>query len=215
MKFSVHIATVADIPALSIVSRAAFKDDPCVGYLARNVPPDMMQAYQCLKNEWKFQTSSLNGLKMFKAVDEETGEIVGVSRWQFPYSLSEEQSAEKEKLRKDSPAKPEGFNRELENEILAAIDKFQEEWVDESTHFGLAVSPDHQRLGLGSLLVRDGLDKVDEAGARAFLEAAPVAVPLYLKHGFRTVDEISIDMGPHGGVGIVSYKCMMREPGGG
>ena len=79
MKFSVHIATVADIPALSIVSRAAFKDDPCVGYLARNVPPDMMQAYQCLKNEWKFQTSSLNGLKMFKAVDEETGWVLGYS----------------------------------------------------------------------------------------------------------------------------------------
>lgn len=65
------------------------------------------------------------------------------------------------------------------------------------------------------MLVRDGLDKVDEVGARAFLEAAPVAVPLYLKHGFRTVDEIFIDMGPYGGVGVASSKCMMREPCGG
>lgn len=73
MKFSVQIATVADIPALSAVSRAAFKDDPCVGYLARNVPPAMMQAYQCQQNEWRFRTSALNGLKVFKAVDEETG----------------------------------------------------------------------------------------------------------------------------------------------
>ena len=76
------------------------------------------------------------------------------------------------------------------------------------------MSPDHQRLGLGSLLVRDGLDKVDEVGARAFLEAAPVAVHLYLKHGFRRVDEILIDMSPYGGVGVASYKCMMREPYG-
>ena len=63
-------------------------------------------------------------------------DIVGISRWQFPYSLSEEQKAEKEKMRKDSPAKPEGYKKELEKELLTAIDKFQEEWVDDSKHFG-------------------------------------------------------------------------------
>ena len=73
MKFSVHIATIADIPALSTVSLAAFKDDPCVGYLGRNVPPDKMFAYQCQVFEDRFRTSSLTGLKVFKAVDEETG----------------------------------------------------------------------------------------------------------------------------------------------
>ena len=77
MKFSVQTATVADIPALSTVSLAAFKDDPCVGYLARNVPPDKMFAYQCQNFEWRFRTSSLNGLKIFKAVDEETGWVIG------------------------------------------------------------------------------------------------------------------------------------------
>ena len=76
MKFSVQIATVADIPALSTVGLAAFKDDPCVGYLARNVPPDKMFAYQCQRSEWRFRTSALNGLKVFKAVDEETGWVI-------------------------------------------------------------------------------------------------------------------------------------------
>ena len=76
MKYSVHNATVADIPALSTISLAAFKDDPCVGYLARNVPPGKMFAYQCQLFEWRFRTSSLNGLKVFKAVDEETGWVI-------------------------------------------------------------------------------------------------------------------------------------------
>ena len=71
-------------------------------------------------------------------------DIVALSRWQFPYSLSEEQKAEKEKLRKDSPAKPEGFDKELEIELSAAVDKFQEEWVDDSKHFGKSqTSPTH------------------------------------------------------------------------
>lgn len=39
-------------------------------------------------------------------------------------------------MRKDSPAKPEGYKKELEKELLTAIDKFQEEWVDDSKHFG-------------------------------------------------------------------------------
>ena len=79
MKISVHIATVADIPALSTVSLAAFKDDPCVGYLARNVPPDVMFAYQCRLFEWRLRTSALNGLEVFKAVDEETGWVISYS----------------------------------------------------------------------------------------------------------------------------------------
>ncbi|KAM0803709.1 hypothetical protein BDR22DRAFT_839683 [Usnea florida] len=140
MKFSVQIATVADIPALSTISLAAFKDDPCVGYLARNVPPDKMFAYQCQLYEWRFRTSSLNGLQVFKAVDEETGDILAISRWQFPYTLSEEQKSEKEKSQKDSPAKPEGFNHELEKEVKAAIDKVRGKWVDDSKHFGTSLT---------------------------------------------------------------------------
>lgn len=78
---------------------------------------------------------------------------------------------------------------------------------------GLAVSPAHQRLGVGSLLMREGLAMVDEVGAKVYLAAAAVGVPLYLKYGFKQVVDWSIDMRPYGGVGIESYKWMMREPG--
>lgn len=79
---------------------------------------------------------------------------------------------------------------------------------------GLAVSPSHQRLGLGSLLIRGGLAMADEVGAKIYLESSAVGMPLYLKHGFKQVDDILIDMRPYGGIGIASEKCMMREPGG-
>ena len=63
-------------------------------------------------------------------------DILAISRWQFPHSLSEEQKAEKEKLQKNSPAKPEGYNHELSKDVLAALDKFRGEWIDDSKHFG-------------------------------------------------------------------------------
>lgn len=78
----------------------------------------------------------------------------------------------------------------------------------------LAVSPTHQRLGLASLLLKEGLAVPDRANARTYIQASPVAVPLYLKHGWRQVDDILFDMRPHGGKGISSDKVLFREPGG-
>ena len=63
-------------------------------------------------------------------------DLLALSRWQFPYSLSEEQKSEKEKLQKDAPAKPEGYNHELDKEVKAGVEKFEGKWVDESTEFG-------------------------------------------------------------------------------
>ncbi|KAL9065781.1 MAG: hypothetical protein Q9161_008006 [Pseudevernia consocians] len=142
---------------------------------------------------------------------------IAVARWQFPFSLSAEQQVEKEELQKATPARPEGWNKELEHEFSGALDKLQEKWVDDSKDYvllGLAVLPTHQRLGLGSLLIRKGLAAADEVGARTYLESSAVGVPLYLKHGFKQVDEILIDMRPYEGTGIASEKCMMRKLGG-
>ena len=76
MSFSVHDATLADCPTLATVSLAAFKDDPIVGYLARDVLPDVFQAYQCQQYQRRLQTSALNGLRVFKVVDDETEWVV-------------------------------------------------------------------------------------------------------------------------------------------
>lgn len=63
-------------------------------------------------------------------------DIVALARWQFPYSLSSEQQAEKEELQKVTPARPERWNKELEHEFSGACDKLQEKWVDDSRDYG-------------------------------------------------------------------------------
>ena len=73
MTFSVLDATIADCPALATLGVVAFKDDILLQPLARNVPPDVYYAYLCRMSERRLQTSSLHGLHIFKAVDDETG----------------------------------------------------------------------------------------------------------------------------------------------
>ena len=181
-------------------------------------------------------------------------EIVGLSRWQLPHTLSAEQHAEKDKFDSTPLPKPEGWNMELDKDFFDALEERYEKWVDDSKDYcvstldclvpsplpipslhmleplitiknqsslittidllGLSVLPTHQRRGLGTMLLREGLAMADEAGAKTYLESSAKGESLYLRHGFKQVDDILIDMRPHGGSRVESEKCMAREAGG-
>ena len=49
----------------------------------------------------------------------------------------------------------------------------------------VATDPAYQGKGAGSQMMRFGMEKADEEGVEAYLEASPDAVPLYEKFGFR------------------------------
>ena len=76
MPFSIHVASIADCPALVTVWVAAFNDDPIVGYLSRHVAPDVSYAFRLQVYERRFQGSALSGLRVFKVVDKATGWVV-------------------------------------------------------------------------------------------------------------------------------------------
>lgn len=77
----------------------------------------------------------------------------------------------------------------------------------------LAVLPEYQGKGLGGRLLRPGLEEADKAGAQTYIEASPAGLPVYLKYGWQSVDELAIDMRPYGGHGVEHVPFMMREPG--
>lgn len=62
------------------------------------------------------------------------------------------------------------------------------------------------------MLIRPGLEAADKAGAQTYIEASPKGYPLYRKFGWEDVDEIVIDLRPHGGDHIARQKLMMRQP---
>lgn len=54
----------------------------------------------------------------------------------------------------------------------------------------LAVHPEYQRRGVGAALVDWGLKHARERGEKAYLEATPFGIGLYLKKGFTTVGDL-------------------------
>jgi ribosomal protein S18 acetylase RimI-like enzyme len=51
----------------------------------------------------------------------------------------------------------------------------------------MAVDPNHQRQGVGSMLMRIFCDHVDQYGLDALVLSSPAGIRLYSKFGFRAV----------------------------
>ena len=76
----------------------------------------------------------------------------------------------------------------------------------------IAVTPEYHGRGIGATLIEAGLKVVDDASAKAYIEASPMGLSLYLRHGWKKVDEIVIDLRDFGGNEVVSEVCLLREP---
>ncbi|KAM0433868.1 hypothetical protein ACHAPT_003811 [Fusarium lateritium] len=59
----------------------------------------------------------------------------------------------------------------------------------------ISVSPNHQRRGIGRKLVQWGIDRSEEEGIAAVLEASDAGKPLYEKMGFVAVGKMPFDGG--------------------
>lgn len=76
----------------------------------------------------------------------------------------------------------------------------------------LAVRPEYQGKGLGGMLLEDGLALADRDRARTYIEASAKGLGLYLKYGWKEIDQITIDTRPYEGHQIECTKRMTRDP---
>ncbi|KAL8730064.1 MAG: hypothetical protein Q9181_004795 [Wetmoreana brouardii] len=85
----------------------------------------------------------------------------------------------------------EGFANKLMDDCLCP-----RYYTMNSPHIPLSilyVYPEHRRRGIGSILIRWGLDKVDELGVDAIVEAMAAGKPAYAANGFRYVKTFWLD----------------------
>ena len=61
----------------------------------------------------------------------------------------------------------------------------------------IALDPSKQSMGLGSLILKEALQVIDEQGKIAYLESSnPKNISLYLRHGFEVIGEIQVGSSP-------------------
>ena len=69
----------------------------------------------------------------------------------------------------------------------------------------------YQRKGIGTLLIRRGPQDADRDGAKTYIEASPVGLPLYTKLGWKENDKVTINIGRIDQKGPASEVCLMRD----
>lgn len=76
----------------------------------------------------------------------------------------------------------------------------------------LVTTPAHRRRGAASLLVEWGTQRSDEHGLKCVLMASEAGLGVYLKHGFKVVREVEMDLRPYGVEATELRRWMVREP---
>ena len=145
------------------------------------------------------------GVIYLKCVDTSTNEMVAGARWTFHRPSDPAATLRTpEELDKDYEAsEPYAESHpEIWTEIFSMIYGNKREIMGLRPYYSLdtlVTHPDHHRRGAGGLLGKWGLEKADEAGVEAYLEASPMGRPLYERWGFEPVKDISLDLRRWGG----------------
>ncbi|KAJ5735781.1 uncharacterized protein N7483_000906 [Penicillium malachiteum] len=76
----------------------------------------------------------------------------------------------------------------------------------------LTTHPDFWRQGVGSMLVKSGLDVADQYGLKTYVMSEPAALKLYLNFGFQLIETVSTDYSQFGGKEPMVHYFLTREP---
>ncbi|WQF81103.1 Putative GNAT domain, acyl-CoA N-acyltransferase [Colletotrichum destructivum] len=145
-----------------------------------------------------------------KAVDAVTGEVVGYARWVLPEGQEDlwkdaqvaEPSAQQAALYEARysaytvDGKIKGLNNEITESLSPLLEKTEEDILKTGTFLALdyiAVLPDRQQQGIGSILVEDGLRVAEKAGLRVYVMSTQTGLKLYQGHGFISVRTVEQD----------------------
>lgn len=197
--YSVRLATRSDLAEIGRVLAAAFHDDPLIRFLIPTDPTGTRTA-TLLSTMAELHLADDS---VFIAVDDASGEMMGVAvwgiigHWRFPASAYVRFGPRLARV-----LGPGGLRRSIH---LRGIEVAHVR--DPHYYLGvLGTHPNHQGRGIGSATMAPFLDRADEEGVGAYLESSKQSnVPYYARHGFETRTAHRIPTGPE-------IYLMWREP---
>ncbi|KAK1750336.1 acyl-CoA N-acyltransferase [Echria macrotheca] len=199
-----------DIPVLAGISSDSFEGDTQTEMKQHGRAPFDMREYSLTSLPGSLKSPRL---RIIKAVEESTGDIMGYCIWGFrgveppvfpPVDFGTDDATgpteqtktkEQEKDKTDDSTDP-----------IARLEKLTgtdfNNWVDELMAdgspclfiVGLYVAPSFQRRGAGTALLKWGTDLADANGAFAWVHSSAGAWRAYEKAGFRTVRTLTVNL---------------------
>ncbi|OGE53953.1 hypothetical protein PENARI_c007G02783 [Penicillium arizonense] len=213
----IQYAVEADAPGLARINVESFLGRRLFAEVFPTSSVPQMSEYKTKVGMKHLADPNMHVLKIH---DEASGELVAYSRWLIPEALgygptvptlSEQAVA----FAKDPVAyAPRPMKEEVYNAFKQMLENARKRYTTENDIVLdlLATLPAYQGRGFGTAVLKWGIEKADTSKSRIFLEATPEGVPLYLKYGWKQLEEVTMDYRPFGGDGSESFYLMMRDP---
>ncbi|KAI1376951.1 hypothetical protein F4677DRAFT_62653 [Hypoxylon crocopeplum] len=171
--------------------------------------------------------------QQFKVVERSTARIVAFAKWDPPRRMKGlrhgfttyagdgtprvvgEEEGEGGAQPQTLLEPPEGADETLYHEFFAGLRSMGDKWrIGEKLVLSIiCTDPAYHGRGIASALIQSVLSVADGEDIPAYLEALPLAAPLYRRLGFVGVDRLEYDLTRAGKQGAAVLTIMVREPG--
>ncbi|KAK6069838.1 acetyltransferase [Seiridium cupressi] len=199
----IRVATKEDIPTMVDILHRAFAPNKVQTILF----PEHLKTIPGSGDYLAFRTSRFERdfLKMkphmyyiVAVQDTPSGDevMVGCAEWMAPVDEADSEPAKKKTWKERAAALPAGMDPEAyrahfecTKKLEAAVDEFVGEGSTKRMWWAnsIAVDPDHQGKGIGTVLARWGIEQADKDGKDVFLIASSAGALLYRKLGFTDI----------------------------
>ncbi|KAJ5554730.1 Acyl-CoA N-acyltransferase [Penicillium sp. DV-2018c] len=213
--YVVEYATEADGPGLAKVNVRSFQGRQLLGQFFPGASLTRMQEYKAIVGMKHLADPNMHVLKIHDPI---SGELVTYSRWHLPASFGTSMvtlSDQAALYAKDPlPYAPKPMNEAIFKAFKKLLTDARKRYTREDDIILdlIATLPEYQGRGFGSTVLKWGIEKADATQSRIFLEATPEGVPVYLKHGWKLLEEVTIDFASFGSEGNETFYLMMRDP---